>query len=102
MKKAVIAVGGNQYVVTEGDTLEIDYMKEAKQTMDFTPLLVIDGDKTTVGTPDVSASKVTAEVTQPLIKADKVTSIRYKSKKRVKKVHGHRQQQTQLTIKKIS
>lgn len=102
MKKAVIAVGGNQYVVTEGDKLEVDYMKEAKKTMDFTPLLVIDGDKTAVGTPDVSASKVTAEVTQPLIKADKVTSIRYKSKKRVKKVHGHRQHQTQLTIKKIS
>jgi len=102
MKKAVIRVSGNQYVVSEGDVIEVDHLKDAKKSVDFTPLLTIDGDKTVVGNPEIAAAKVTAEVTQELLKADKVTSIRYKSKKRVHKVHGHRQHQTQLTIKKIA
>lgn len=101
MKKAVIAVAGNQYVVSEGDTIEVDHQKDAKKTMEFAPLLTIDGDKTVVGTPEVKAV-VTAEVVDARIQADKVTSIRYKSKKRVHKVHGHRQHQTRLTIKKIA
>ncbi len=102
MKKAVIAVAGNQYVVSEGDVLEVDHLKDAKKTIEFTPLLTIDGDTTVIGTPAIDKAKVTAEVTEELLKADKVTSIRYKAKKRVHKVHGHRQHQTQLTIKKIA
>lgn len=102
MKKAVIAVGGNQYVVEEGQVIEIDHLKDAKKSLEFVPLLTIDGDKTVIGTPEVSGGKVTAEVTQELLRADKVTSIRYKAKKRVHKVHGHRQHQTQLTIKEIA
>lgn len=102
MKKAVIRVGGNQYVVEEGQVIEVDHLKDAGKSVDFVPLLTVDGDKTTVGTPEVSGVKVTAEVTEALVKADKVTAIRYKSKKRVHKVHGHRQHQTRLTIKKIS
>lgn len=101
MKKAVIAVAGNQYIVSEGDVIEVDHQKDAKKTIEFSPLLTIDGDKTVVGTPEVKAT-VTAEVTDARIQADKVTSIRYKSKKRVHKVHGHRQHQTRLTIKKIA
>lgn len=102
MKKAVIATGGKQYVVNEGLVLEVDHLKDTKKTVDFTPLMVIDGDKVTIGTPEVSGAKVTAEVTEALVKADKVTSIRYKAKKRVKKVRGHRAHKTLLTIKKIS
>lgn len=102
MKKAVIAVSGNQYVVEEGQTIAVDYLKNASKNVDFVPLLTIDGDKTVVGNPEVKGAKVTAEVTEAHSRADKVTSIRYKSKKRVHKVHGHRQHQTQLTIKKIA
>lgn len=102
MKKAVIRSGGNQYVVSEGDTIEVDLIKNVGKSPEFTPLLVIDGEKTTIGKPEVSGSKVTAEVVEADVKADKVTAIRYKAKKRVKKVHGHRQRQTYLKIKKIS
>lgn len=102
MKKAVIAVSGNQYVVEEGQTIEVDHIKDAKKTIDLKPLLLIDDTKTVVGTPEVSTSTVTAEVVDALVQADKVTSIRYKAKKRVKKIHGHRQHQTRLKIKKIA
>lgn len=102
MKKAVIVTGGKQYLVTEGDTLEVELIKTEGKTAEFVPLLVIDGEKTVVGTPNVDKSKVTAEIVEPEIKADKVTSIRYKAKKRVHTVKGHRQLQTRIKIAKIS
>ena len=54
-------------------------------------VMVIDGDKVEVGTPTVSKVKVTAEILEADVQADKVTSIRYKAKKRVHTVRGHRQ-----------
>jgi len=59
-------------------------------------------EKVTVGSPVVEGAKVTAEVLQQEVQADKVTAIRYKAKKRVHKVHGHRQKHTQLKITKVS
>ena len=100
MKKAIIATGGHQYLVHEGQTLEVETLKEEK-SLSFEALLVIDGDKITVGTPALSGVKVTADVVAQ-VRAEKVTAIRYKAKKRVKKVHGHKQHLTQIKISKIS
>jgi large subunit ribosomal protein L21 len=99
MKKAIITTGGHQYVVSEGDTIEVELIK-ADKTTSFEPLLVIDGEKVTVGTPLVSGAKVTAEVLGD-VRGEKVTAIRYKAKKRVKKVQGHKQHLTQIKISKI-
>ena len=101
MKKAVIATGGKQYLVTEGETLEIELIGDEKVTS-FDALLVIDGDKTTVGTPTVAGAKVTAEIVEQDIQGDKVIAIRYKAKKRVHKIHGHRQHHTVIKITKIA
>lgn len=102
MKKAVIATGGKQYVVAEGDTLTIERLKDVEKPLKFDALLVVDGDKTTVGTPLVSGVTVQATVVDAEAKADKVVAIRYKAKKRVHKLHGHRQQQTVVKIDSIS
>lgn len=102
MKKAVIATGGKQYVVAEGETVTVELLKGVDKTVKFDALLVIDGDKTTVGTPLVSGVSVSASVVDADAKADKVTAIRYKAKKRVHKLHGHRQHQTVLKIEKIA
>ncbi len=99
MKKAVIATGGKQYIVTEGESLDIE--KVEGKTITFEPLLIIDGDKIAVGTPAVAGTKVTADVTEAEVKADKVVAIRYKPKKRVHKIRGHRQKHSRITIKKI-
>jgi large subunit ribosomal protein L21 len=101
MKKAIIATGGKQYLVKEGDIVDVELIKD-KKSVEFQPLLIIDGDKTLVGQPVVEGSKVTAEVIEPMVKDDKVLSIRFEAKKRVKKVKGHRQQKTRLLIKSIS
>jgi large subunit ribosomal protein L21 len=102
MKKAVITSGGKQYVVAEGETVTVERLKDAGATVKFDAMLVIDGEKTTIGTPLVSGVSVSASVVDNEAKADKVTSIRYKAKKRVHTVHGHRQLQTVLKIDKIS
>ena len=101
MTKAVIASGGHQYIVSEGDTLNVELLEGDSNKVSFEALLVIDGDKVSVGTPSVSGVKVSADLLEE-VRADKVTSIRYKAKKRVHKVRGHRQRLTPIKITKIA
>lgn len=102
MKKAVITTGGKQYIVAEGDTINVELLKASGKSIDFEPLLVVDGDNVQIGTPAVAKVKVSADIVEADAQADKVTSIRYKAKKRVRTVRGHRQHQTILKITKIA
>lgn len=99
--KAVIQVGGKQYIVTEKETLLVDRLQDGTKELSLEPLMVIDGDKTTVGTPSVTGVKVTAKVDEPEVKGDKIKVVRFESKKRVKKINGHRQQYSRISITKI-
>lgn len=101
-KKAVISTGGKQYLVSEGETLKVELIKSDDKKLSFDALLVIDGDSVQVGAPTVAKVSVAAEVIDADVQADKVTSIRYKAKKRVHTVRGHRQHQTILKITKIA
>lgn len=100
-KKAVIRVGGKQFVVSEKETLLVDLLPEGTKELKTDALLVIDGDTTTVGTPTVKGVVVTAKVVEDLVKGDKIRVIRYKSKKRVNTQTGHRQKYTKLEITSI-
>lgn len=102
MKKAVIATGGKQYLVTEGEILQVELLHADDKDTSFEPLLVIDGETVSVGTPTVEKAKVTAEILEADVQADKVTAIRYKAKKRVHKVHGHRQHLSTIKVTKIA
>ena len=102
MKQAVILVGGKQYIATEGETLRVDLLPEGTKELETDALLLIDGDKTTVGTPTVKGVKVKAKVVEAEVKGDKVRVIRYHSKKRVHKENGHRQRYSEIKIEKIS
>ena len=102
MKKAVIQTGGKQYLVTEGETLNVELLKADKKKVTFDALLVIDGEKVQVGAPTVAKAVVSADVVAEDVQMDKVTSIRYKAKKRVHTVRGHRQHQTTLKITSIA
>ncbi|MDR0887357.1 MAG: 50S ribosomal protein L21 [Candidatus Nomurabacteria bacterium] len=102
MKKAVIEVSGKQYLVTEGETLAVDLQSEGTKSIGVAPMLVIDGDKTTVGMPTVAKSLVKADVVEELVKGEKLRVIRYKSKKHVHKEIGHRQKYTTIKIASIA
>ncbi len=101
MKKAVITTGGKQYLVAEGEKLDIELLNSDKKTANFDALLVLDGDKTTIGSPLIKDVSVTADIVEADTQQDKVTSIRYKAKKRVHTVRGHRQRLTTIHIKSI-
>lgn len=101
MTKAVVKIGGKQFVVAEKETLLVDLLQEGTKELTLDALLVIDGDKVTVGTPIVKDVKVTAKVLDDLVKGDKIKVIRYKAKKRVHKVNGHRQKYSKIEITSI-
>lgn len=101
MKKAVITTGGKQYIVAKGDVIDVELVGDSK-TMTFEPLMIYEGEKSDIGTPTVEGAKVSAKVLETNLKADKVTSIRFKAKKRVNKKKGHRQQYSRLEITAIS
>ena len=101
MTKAVVKVGGKQYLVAEKETLLVDLLPEGTKELTLDALLVVDGEKTTVGTPVVKGVTVKAKVVEELVKGDKIRVIRYKSKKRVHKENGHRQKYSKIEISSI-
>ena len=100
---AVIATGGKQYKVKEGETIKVEKLDlAAGEKVTFDTLLVAetDGSAVSVGTPSLGA-KVSAEVVNTE-KQDKVTVVKYKSKTRYKKTVGHRQLMTSVKILSIA
>ena len=102
MKKAVVKIGGKQYIVAEKETLRVDLLPEGTKDLAVDALLVIDGDKTTVGDPTVKGVKVKAKVVNEKVAGDKVRVIRYHSKKRVHTETGHRQKYSEIEIVSIA
>ena len=101
MKKAVIKVGGKQFIVSEKETLLVDLLPQGTKELGLDALMLIDGDKVEVGTPVVQGVKVSAKVVDELVKGEKIRVIRYKAKKRVHKENGHRQKYTKIEITSI-
>ena len=98
MKKAVIKVGGKQFIVSEKETLLVDLLPQGTIELKLDALMLIDGDKVEVV---VQGVKVSAKVVDELVKGEKIRVIRYKAKKRVHKENGHRQKYTKIEITSI-
>ena len=96
---AVIATGGKQYRVAQGETVEVEKLATpAGQTIEFGEvLLVADGENVRVGAPHVAGAKVTAEVVEEF-KGDKLTVYKYRRRKGYRRKTGHRQTLTRLKI----
>ena len=101
MKKAVIKVGGKQFIVSEKETLLVDLLPQGTKELELDALMLINGDKVEVGTPVVKGVKVSAKVVDELVKGEKIRVICYKAKKRVHKENGHRQKYTKIEIASI-
>lgn len=99
--KAVIETGSHQYIVEKGQTLEVELLHAEKPTVEFKPLMIIDGDTTTIGKPVVDGALVTADVAPEDKKGDKIVVLHYKAKKRQSTKTGHRQKYSVITIKDI-
>ena len=99
---AIIATGGKQYKVAEGDIIRVEKLGvEAGQEVTFDQVLVVNNGEVKVGNPTVSGASVTATVVGDG-KAKKVIVYKYKRKTGYHKKNGHRQQFTQVKIEKIN
>ena len=99
---AVLATGGKQYRVQEGDVIYVEKLiADVDSTIELNEILAVgtdDGIK--VGAPVVEGAKVVAKVAAQG-KAKKVIVFKYKSKKDYRRKNGHRQPYTKLVIEKI-
>ncbi|XCP83757.1 50S ribosomal protein L21 [Roseburia hominis] len=99
---AIIATGGKQYKVAEGDIIRVEKLGvEAGQSYTFDQVLAVSADELKVGTPTVEGATVEASVIGDG-KAKKVIVYKYKRKTGYHKKNGHRQQYTEVKIDKIN
>lgn len=98
---AVIATGGKQYVVREGDVIQVELLGDHKEgdTIEFDALMTDDGKSSKIGTPN-TGSKVKATYLGEK-KGKKLTIIRYKAKSNRDRRIGHRQHYAEIKIEKI-
>jgi large subunit ribosomal protein L21 len=102
MQFAVIKTGGKQYLVKEGETLEVELLPgKAGDKLELQPLLVADGEAVKVGAPTVAGAKVSAAVVAHG-RGDKIRVIKFHRKVRYKRTAGHRQSFTKIKIEKIA
>lgn len=100
---AVIKTGNKQYKVAVGDHIKVELLDLAEGVVFDIPdvLLLEDGDKVMVGTPDVVGAKVSARV-HAHGRAKKIKIIKFNRRKHHRKQMGHRQSYTELSILDIA
>ena len=99
---AIIATGGKQYKVAEGDVIRVEKLGvEAGQTYNFDQVLAVKNGEMIIGTPTVAGATVSATVMGEG-RAKKVIVYKYKRKTGYHKKNGHRQSYTELKIEKIN
>ena len=98
---AIIAAGGRQYRVSQGDVIYIDKVnQEADSKISFDVLMTGDEGEVKVGNPILEGAKVEGKVLAQ-VKGDKIIVYKYKSKKDSKRKIGHRQPYTKVEITAI-
>ena len=99
---AIIATGGKQYKVAEGDIIMVEKLGlDAGSAVTFDQVLAVSDGELTVGCPTVAGATVSGTVVKEG-KAKKVIVYKYKRKTGYHKKNGHRQLYTQVKIDKIS
>ncbi len=98
---AIIATGGKQYKVSEGDVIKVEKLDvEPGNTVSFDQVIAVSDGTLKVG-GDVAGATVSATVMEQG-RGKKVIVYKYKSKTGYHKKNGHRQAYTQVKIDKIN
>ena len=101
---AIVEINGQQFKVEEGKKLFVHHIQNSEegQTVEFDKVLLVDNEGAVkVGAPTVEGAKVVCEVLSPLVKGDKVLVFHKKRRKGYRKLNGHRQQFTEVSIKEV-
>lgn len=100
---AVVATGGKQYKVAEGDVLRIEKIAgNVGDTVTFDRVLMLsDGDRLSIGKPVLENAAVRAKIVEQ-DRAKKILVFKYKRRKRYRRKQGHRQYYTAVKIDSIA
>lgn len=100
---AVIATGGKQYKVTEGDLLKVEKLEgEVGGTLVFEKVLMLGhGAESEIGRPLLEGPKVEAEITDQGL-GKKIIVFKFRPRQKYRRKQGHRQPYTELRITKIA
>ncbi len=102
--KAIIKTGGKQYIISEGDTISIEKIKDVNVNDEISfdqVLLTYNNGDVNVGTPVVANAQVKGKVLE-IKKGKKVTIHKFKNKVRYRKAIGHRQIKAKVQITTIA
>ncbi len=105
---AIIEESGGQRKVTQGESIYIDLYEggEAKQgdTITIDKVLVVGaaGGDAKIGTPYVDGASVTLEISEPVVKGDKVYIHKFRTKSTYQRKTGHRQRYTKVNVSSIN
>lgn len=98
---AIVRAGGRQEKVSVGDVLIVDKVDaQPGDSLDLTPLLLVDGSTVTTDAKALAAVTVTAEVIKET-KGPKIVILKSKNKTGYRKRQGHRQRSTQIKVTAI-
>ena len=99
---AIIATGGKQYKVSEGEKVLVEKLEGAANSkMTLNEVLMIGGNGALkIGAPLLTGAKVEAEILEQG-RGDKIIILKKKRRKGYRKKQGHRQAYTLLKINKI-
>jgi len=100
---AIIADGGRQFKVEEGQEVEVDFREVPPgEQLTFDKVLAVSSEEgLKLGKPNVAGATVTAEVVGPSL-GDKVYIQKYSRRKNFRRRTGHRQIFTTVLIKQIA
>ncbi|MGB8966345.1 MAG: 50S ribosomal protein L21 [Candidatus Cybelea sp.] len=100
---AIIESGGKQYRVAEGDVIRCDLIaSEVGSDVTFDRVILAGTEEAVkVGAPTLDGASVSGTVLRQA-KDKKIMVFRYKPKKRVRKLNGHRQPFAEVKITKIT
>ncbi|MEN3315968.1 MAG: large subunit ribosomal protein [Acidimicrobiaceae bacterium] len=98
---AVIATGGKQYRVAQGERLDVEKLGTDEGEVTFTPVLVVDGDTVHSGADRLSGASVTARVVGEAA-GPKINGFTYKPKSNSRRHWGHRQHYATIEITGIT
>lgn len=99
---AIVRAGGRQEKVSVGDVLTIDRVSQkVGDSLQLTPLLLVDGSTVTSDADSLANATVTAEVMEEA-KGPKIHILRYKNKTGYRRRQGHRSKLTRVKVTAIN
>ncbi len=99
---AVMKTGGKQYKVAEGDIFTIEKLvAQAGDTVQFNEVLMLGGDKTTIGAPFIKDAGVQAEVVKQTRSKKTINFVKRRRKHSSQRKKGHKQPLTLVKITSI-